>query len=39
MNSAGVFAGHVAMGIMAGATDMFKTAWASRTDTVKYEVT
>ena len=39
MNSAGVFAGHVAMGIMAGATDMFKTALASRTDTVKYEVT
>ena len=29
MNSAGVFAGHVAMGIMAGATDMFKTALAS----------
>ena len=39
MNSAGVFAGHVAMGIMAGATDMFKTALASRTDTLKYEVT
>ena len=39
MNSAGVFAGHVAMGIMAGATDMFKTALASRTVTVKYEVT
>ena len=34
MNSAGVFAGHVAMGIMAGATDMFKTALASGTDTV-----
>ena len=39
MNSVGVFAGHVAMGIMAGATDMFKTALASRTVTVKYEVT
>ena len=38
-HSAGVFAGNVAMGIMAGATDMFKTALASRTDTVKYEVT
>ena len=39
MNSAGVFAGHVARGIMAGASDMFKTALASRTDSVKYEVT
>ena len=39
MNSAGIFAGHVAMGIMAGASDMLKTALASRSDSVKYEVT